>query len=79
MVTPRLAKAEGVSFRLRPYPRAPRQRGLFHVKHPLPVALDAADLQAPWCQSLVGVVGPQPQTIFRPRREHPVGLGDPQA
>ena len=79
MVTPRLARADGLSFRAVGHIPGPGQRGLFHVKHPLPVALDTADLQAPWRQSAVGIVGPQPQTVFRPRCEHPVGLGDPQA
>ena len=38
---------------------------------------DTADVQPPRGQPAIGVIGAQQQAIFRPRREHAIGLGDP--
>ena len=74
MAIPRLAKADGLSFRPRSIRRA--QPTAFHVKHlgraPAPTQPGLARGRQP----LVGIVGPQPQPVFGPRGEHAVGLGD---
>ncbi len=52
---------------------------MFHVKHLPTVALDAPNLETARGKPPIGVVGAQPQTILRPRREHSVGFGDTES
>ena len=58
MAIPRLAKADGLSFSPAATRARLRQGLLFHVKHLSPLGADAANLHPPWCQALVGIVGP---------------------
>ena len=49
---------------------------MFHVKHFRPLASYTPNLQAARSQTLVCIIGPEPEPVLGPRREHPVRLGD---